>query len=193
MCGMLSPTWWPNTIQATLPIKRFYLIYQILATSWILPPTLTLCFIIYEAGGLIDVRIDHLKEVYDNIFETDNEEEQFKRFKLWVRYHQDIIGLCEHLNRISKRTIGHVLLIAAIVMGCIGNQLIKTLDIRDTIYEGKWYMCDERVKSWMPFVLLRCQKPMSLDALPLGSANYPLFLLIIKTTYSYITLLNQVV
>nr|QNH68040.1 odorant receptor 14 [Apriona germarii] len=112
-------------------------------------------------------------------------------------------------------------LICAIVFGTIGNQALKskplgallyllgyvvalflpchagqrlldeTLSVSDAVYESKWYDCDVRTMKDILFIIARCQNPQYLDALPLGSFNYPLFLLIVKTSYSYLTLLQQ--
>ncbi|CAH1978125.1 unnamed protein product [Acanthoscelides obtectus] len=38
---------------------------------------------------------------------------------------------------------------------------------------------------------MRTQKPAYLAALPLGTVNYALFMMIIRTSYSYLTLLNN--
>ncbi|KAJ8950580.1 hypothetical protein NQ314_007844 [Rhamnusium bicolor] len=67
----------------------------------------------------------------------------------------------------------------------------ETLSISDAVYEAEWYKADASTMKDVRFILARSQSPICLDALPLGSLNYPLFLLIIKTSYSYLTLMME--
>lgn len=50
------------------------------------------------------------------------------------------------------------------------------LGISNSIYSSKWYELDIRVRQWIPLLLLRTQKRIGLDAVPVGYLNYALFM-----------------
>nr|QNH68044.1 odorant receptor 19 [Apriona germarii] len=83
--------------------------------------------------------------------------------------------------------------ITALFLLCHGGQRItdETLSVADAVYNSRWYHGDAQIMRDMIIILARSQRPASLGALPLGAMNYSLFLMIIKTSYSYLTLLNQ--
>ncbi|KAJ8950581.1 hypothetical protein NQ314_007845 [Rhamnusium bicolor] len=67
----------------------------------------------------------------------------------------------------------------------------ETLSISEAIYDAQWYIVDAYTMKDIRFMLARSQIPVVFEALPLGSFNYPLFLAIIKTAYTYLTLIHQ--
>ncbi|XP_023027103.2 odorant receptor 30a-like isoform X2 [Leptinotarsa decemlineata] len=76
---------------------------------------------------------------------------------------------------------------------CDAGQMItdNTESIAEAVYDMKWYEADILTRKDLLFILIRTQKPMELDALPLGTLNYALYLMILKTSYSYVTLLTN--
>lgn len=50
------------------------------------------------------------------------------------------------------------------------------LSIGDGLYFSDWQKYSLEIKKMIPFVLLRCQKPVTLDAVPVGKLNNALFL-----------------
>ncbi|KAL1517992.1 hypothetical protein ABEB36_001682 [Hypothenemus hampei] len=76
-----------------------------------------------------------------------------------------------------------------------GQRLIdESLDLTNQIYDSKWYDMKPKIKRDIAFVLARCQKPMTLTGPPsMICLGHVLFNTIIKTSYSYLTLLNEMV
>nr|UTN00906.1 odorant receptor [Semanotus bifasciatus] len=127
------------------------------------------------------------------------------RLNLLVKYtigHMSLIAAIVFAsigNQIFKATkplaavlylIGYVV---SLFMIChAGQQLTdEVMSINYAVYDSKWYEADAKTMKDILFILMRSHKPVTLDALPLGALNYPLFLMIFKTSYSYLTLLNQ--
>nr|QXE93226.1 odorant receptor 49 [Eucryptorrhynchus scrobiculatus] len=76
-----------------------------------------------------------------------------------------------------------------------GQRLIdESLNLTEYVYDSRWYEIDPEIKRDVVFVLARCQKPIHLTTpASMGSLGYFLFSIMIKTSYSYLTLLNQMV
>ncbi|KAF7284539.1 hypothetical protein GWI33_021989 [Rhynchophorus ferrugineus] len=223
VCGTLSPAWWPNGDQIGFWAHTFLLTMQIVSGMIYLTSSFVLNTIPLEGYGLIISMIHHLKEQIIEIMEIENENEQEKRIKKMISYHQYIIQLSEDLNAICKVTIGHVYLIAALVIGCLGNQLLhqstpkalafiiaysvamfyschagqnisdESMSIGDAVYNSNWYEAKPKIRKYLVLMILRSQKPIKVDALPLGTADYPFYLMMLKTSYTYLTLLNETV
>ncbi|KAJ8961301.1 hypothetical protein NQ318_008987, partial [Aromia moschata] len=66
-----------------------------------------------------------------------------------------------------------------------------TSSIGDAVYSSRWYQSDAKTMKTCLLIMMRTNRPATLDALPLGKMDYQLFLMILKTSYSYLTLLNQ--
>ncbi|XP_066253224.1 uncharacterized protein [Euwallacea similis] len=240
VCGVLGPTWWPPNLEPTLVYKRLLLIYQMLALGYS-SCTLFVAFMIYHCTEFIGDRAVHLSELFQKICSISSSQEQFQSFRNWLDYHEDILELCGKLNKLTKRSLGHVTLIVAATIGSLGYQVVKDrspkclpyilaylslislmclcgqkledqviaqilpgsingdsplkqiMNIRHSVYLSKWYNCDMKVRKLLPLVLLRGQRKAVLDALPIGNVNFMLLLTVLKTTYSYITLLQQTI
>ena len=52
--------------------------------------------------------------------------------------------------------------------------LLQTCDIQDAVYASKWYIIDPKLAQDMKLILLRCQKPVFMEAVPFGIFNYNL-------------------
>ncbi|CAH1963363.1 unnamed protein product [Acanthoscelides obtectus] len=118
-----------------------------------------------------------------------------------------ISSYSDQLNRLVQATVGHVSLVAALVFGCIGNQIFKSkplgasvflagwviamfvichagqkirdesLSVTDAIYFSDWHRGTVEQKKDIAFMMFRSQKAIFFDALPFGSLNYPLFMM----------------
>ncbi|XP_072397501.1 uncharacterized protein [Diabrotica undecimpunctata] len=83
-------------------------------------------------------------------------------------------------------------LAAILLLAHTGERLMNfTYVLREDIYSSDWYLATPSVQKDVGFILFRCQKPLYLSALPLGTINYALFVMLLKTSYSYLTLLNS--
>ncbi|XP_050513941.1 odorant receptor 47b-like [Diabrotica virgifera virgifera] len=83
--------------------------------------------------------------------------------------------------------------LAALLLLChTGERLMNfTFSLREDICTSDWHLASPSVQKDVGFILLRCQQPLYLSALPLGAINYGLFVMMVKTSYSYLTLLNN--
>ncbi|KAL1506426.1 hypothetical protein ABEB36_005797 [Hypothenemus hampei] len=220
ICGVINPTWWPFKNPPTLLVKRFLLVYQILSAI-VTCNTFFVSLLIHQASNVIGDKADHLGHKFKQLCLISNEDDQFENFKLWVENHENTIRLCKKLNYVYIRTVGHVTLIGAATIAMLGYQLIKEEDykyvvdismslllvivicrsgeimtdkmtnIGVAVWLSNWTECNPKLKRWIPFILLRCQTKIEFDALPIGKANHALLLIIVKTSYSYLTLLRK--
>ncbi|KAJ8961300.1 hypothetical protein NQ318_008986, partial [Aromia moschata] len=78
---------------------------------------------------------------------------------------------------------GYVL---ALFLLCHAGQRLtdETRTIGCALYKSKWYKADAKIMRDVLLVLLRCKKPSILEAVPLGTMDYPCF-------YWYIDNLNN--
>ncbi|XP_019762286.1 odorant receptor 85b [Dendroctonus ponderosae] len=81
----------------------------------------------------------------------------------------------------------------AVFLVCQNGQKIRdqTYDIQDAVYKARWYDNITSTTKDSQLIMLRCQKPLCMDAIPFGIFNFSLLLVIIKTSYSYLTLINK--
>ncbi|KAG5871576.1 hypothetical protein JTB14_015279 [Gonioctena quinquepunctata] len=63
--------------------------------------------------------------------------------------------------------------------------------IGEVVYASKWYLNQPKMVRDVKFILSRCQKPIELNAFLFGTFGYPTFMMIVKTSYSYYTILRQ--
>nr|UTN00954.1 odorant receptor [Semanotus bifasciatus] len=206
-----------NSLMVRLPI----FLTQVVVSNTSLMAAAHLTFVMYEITEYLILHIKQLKQNLVEVFDAESSQECSDRLKFCVIYHLHILKLIERLSSISKFTIGDLSLTAAIVFGCIGNQIVKvksaasvayfvayvaalfyichsgqrvadeTHSLGYALYESKWHEADAKIMRDVVLVLCRCRKPGTLEALPLGDLNYPLFLMIMKSAYTYLTLLTQ--
>ncbi|XP_066248289.1 odorant receptor 67c-like [Euwallacea similis] len=222
MCGVLNPTWVPSQIHLTVLEKRFILVYQMMSSFFMACIVFTI-FLTYHASLLIADRANGLCTLFDEMCLIPNPETQFQAFTNWVNYHEDTIRLCSRLNKVYKKTVGHITLLVAVTLAFLGYQLMRDSSLKclvyisgylllifvcchsgqlledqmmkvgRAVYLSQWYHSSQEIREWIPFIILRSQQRIALDALPIGSANNILLLTVIKTTYSYLTLLQQTI
>ncbi|KAG5897910.1 hypothetical protein JTB14_014027 [Gonioctena quinquepunctata] len=63
--------------------------------------------------------------------------------------------------------------------------------IGDAVYTSNWYLSEPKMMRDVKFILSRCQKPIVLNAFLYGTFNYSTFVLGMKTSFSYYTILRQ--
>ncbi|KAH1008286.1 hypothetical protein HUJ05_008853 [Dendroctonus ponderosae] len=220
VCRTLTPLWWPeDDIEPGL--KTIIVICQLISCISYVPPSATLTYIIWEAGELIIAKIHHLKQLFESALDNDKLEIRRARLRFCIQYHQDIISTIEELNGAARKVCGQLSFVASIVFSCIGTQMLKeysihpmlhligyamavflvcqngqkirdqTYDIQDAVYKARWYDNITSTTKDSQLIMLRCQKPLCMDAIPFGIFNFSLLLVIIKTSYSYLTLINK--
>ncbi|KAJ8939192.1 hypothetical protein NQ318_012428 [Aromia moschata] len=81
-----------------------------------------------------------------------------------------------------ETTVGAVMhffgYIVLVFILCYSGQRMmqETAAIRDFLYALEWYQCEPELIRDLKFILARCQIPIVIEALPLGTLNYEFFL-----------------
>ncbi|XP_023017287.2 odorant receptor 4-like [Leptinotarsa decemlineata] len=222
ICGTISPIWLPVENVSTATRNLILLIQYILGNYMVIPPAI-ITFLVFETTELLICHIGFLKENILESLQCEKEELESNRLRFCITYHNHILRMANQLNYVVKFNVGHMSLICAMVFGCLGNQIFKTkpvgaaiflfgyivslfllcyagqritnesLSVAEVIYQSKWYEANTQMKKSILFSLARCQIPLTLDAWPLGNFCFPLFMMIVKTSYSYLMLLQQTI
>ncbi|CAH2000970.1 unnamed protein product [Acanthoscelides obtectus] len=194
---------------------------QVLIVYVFLMPAGQICFMFYESVMLIVTHIHHLEDHLKLLFREPDVQRRIVSLRNCVSYHAHIIRMADQLNRLLKTFAGHMSAVWAICFGCIGNQIFKSKPlgaalylggymialsffveagqsllsesetIADEIYKIDWHLGTVEEQKNVMFMLAKAQKPLTLSAEPFGNYQYSLFVLIVKTAYSYLTLLQQ--
>ncbi|XP_076271728.1 uncharacterized protein LOC143203450 isoform X2 [Rhynchophorus ferrugineus] len=220
VCDSVTPLWWP-TAEMNLWLKAFFTFCSLVSCEFYLPPSGIVSFLVWESVVLIQAKIAHLKELFRDCLNDEDPCRKREKLTNCIQYHLEIFRLCNELNNLSKWILGQLSFAAAVVIGCIVNQMIKqyaigstfhllgymlvvfltcqtgqimkdeTCDIQDALYEAKWVGSNKDIIKDLKFIMLRCQAPTHLRAIPLGTFDYSLWIVILKSSYSYITLLTK--
>ncbi|XP_072397497.1 odorant receptor 85c-like [Diabrotica undecimpunctata] len=71
----------------------------------------------------------------------------------------------------------------------------KIIDMTESIpvnmWNSNWYIADIKIRKDVQFAMLSAQRSFTLTALPLGTLDMPLLLLLLKSSYSYLTLVTN--
>ncbi|XP_072397462.1 uncharacterized protein [Diabrotica undecimpunctata] len=81
----------------------------------------------------------------------------------------------------------------SLTTNCITGQKIidKTESIPVNMWNSNWYKADIKIVKDVQFAMLSAQRQFTLTALPLGTLDMPLLLLLLKSSYSYLTLVTN--
>ncbi|XP_060520084.1 odorant receptor 85b-like [Cylas formicarius] len=198
-----------------------WFIYQVTTVFVLLSPSLLFFCLPWEAASHAVARLEHLRTDYLNVFKINSDEIKYTKLRLWIEHHQEILRVSAALSAATKLTIGHMSIIAGIIIGCLGTQALRegipksiifimgvlvgcfvvchagqsivdeTLGVSYTAYGVSWFKCDVKIQKAVLFIIMRTQKPVRLETIPFGAFDYALYLLIVKTSYTYLTVLNQ--
>nr|CAH7739235.1 unnamed protein product [Callosobruchus chinensis] len=77
----------------------------------------------------------------------------------------------------------------------ISGQTLQTESeaIAGKLYCTPWYLLSVEEQKIVMFMIMRAQIPLTLSAKPFGNYEYALFVIIVKTAYSYVTLLQSTI
>ncbi|KAF7267412.1 hypothetical protein GWI33_019361 [Rhynchophorus ferrugineus] len=219
ICGIVAPFWWPHNNINTL-FKSLIIFYQVYSIGVYVPPSATICFLPWECAKILSVKIDHLKTLFLHVFDCEDLAQKKKRLQFCILYHNEILRLAEETRERTRINVGQLSIVGAIVMSCIGNQMLKqysvgalihlagylvavyficeagqiikndTESVSDSIWSSRWHT-DLKLSKDLKIVIQRSQKPVTLTSYLLGDFDYGLLIVIIKTTYSYLTLLTR--
>ncbi|KAJ3648705.1 hypothetical protein Zmor_020486 [Zophobas morio] len=93
----------------------------------------------------------------------------------------------------SLVTFGNAIIVEIFMYCWFGNEVeIKSANIPVAIFHSDWLKAAEKTKKDMVFFLMRCQRPIKMSALNLFYLSLETFVRILRTSWSYFALLNQV-
>ncbi|CAG9862687.1 unnamed protein product [Phyllotreta striolata] len=123
-CGTLTQIRLPIEGEiSTLAINIIFLC-QLSLCIWACVETGNVFFLSHESSEFIICHITALKKHIIGIFNYEDEMSKREQLLHCIRYHKQIIEWGYDLNRLTKSTLGHMSLIAAIQVGMIGNQIL---------------------------------------------------------------------
>ncbi|CAG9764411.1 unnamed protein product [Ceutorhynchus assimilis] len=222
ICYTITPFWWPYGFKEFNPL--FYLLinaHQYITLMLWYPVAAMIIFIAVEAVAIIKAKIEHMQELFEETFATEDFSLQRKRMGICIRYHQEIIRLGTEMNVLFKKLFGQMSFLSAVVVSFICNQILRqysigatlhligywagicfichigqnvsddTYSVKDRAYSCKWYLNDPKLAKDLQLVILRSQKPVYMESIPFGNFSYSILITIIKTAYSYLTLINN--
>ncbi|XP_066251429.1 odorant receptor 49b-like [Euwallacea similis] len=219
ICGLVIPVWLPSGLADSTMFKRCVLLYQVftLLVGIMFTAILSLQ---NQVCQFIEDKTKHLSVLFNKINAAGTSTLQYQQFSFCMEYHQYILKLCEQLNHTSKKTLGHVTLSTSLVMSfflyhgmkgnypwfCYAGLFILNIGfmchtgqrledamskVGDSLYLSSWYDCCIEIRKMIPFVVMRSQRSVGLQAVPIGILNYVLFAVVMKTTYTYMNLINN--
>ncbi|KAL1493877.1 hypothetical protein ABEB36_009561 [Hypothenemus hampei] len=156
---------------------------------------------------MVKEKIRQLKENISEIFDDSNPKENLR---YCIKYHQAILqGYLGHMsfmsavvlsyllaNTIKNPDYGYIFDFAGYIFTqfvlCYAGQVIydETIDIKNAIWKSNWHR-DLTLAKDLQIVMMRSQKAMFLEGFLGGSFNFETWILILKTAYTYTTLLNS--
>ncbi|CAH1117470.1 unnamed protein product, partial [Phaedon cochleariae] len=218
-CGTFTPIWLPmETLPISLKVV-LSLIQYMLATH-VTTGTAISCAVTYTSTEYLISHKKYLKEKLLRVYKDDGFS-KFDKLKFCVDYHNHILGISRELDYLTNVTSGSMSLLCSIGFGCISNAVLKgkpfsgvvyligfvvalfllcysgqrlleeSLTVGDVAYETEWYTGTSKMAKLMQVIIARSQTPVTLAASPCGIYSIPLFVMILKASYSYMTLLSQ--
>ncbi|KAJ8950578.1 hypothetical protein NQ314_007842 [Rhamnusium bicolor] len=192
VCGTFNSIWLPFEGDKLI-VQIIIITIQGLLEYYVTSPAGVIFIIPWEAVEVLISHINHFKSNVLKIFEQSTVQGRSDKLKFCIQYHNHILSMSGELNNLVKYTSGFLSFTGAVIFGFTGNYLLNTLSMSEAIYDAQWYKADVNTMKDIRFMLARSQIPIVFEALPLGNFNYPLFLAIIKTAYSYMTLIHQTI
>ncbi|KAG5887762.1 hypothetical protein JTB14_016113 [Gonioctena quinquepunctata] len=220
VCGLFTYTWIPFDIDF-FPVKQIYLVSQLFGAHYVYMMAGLAAWMVLESVEHIATRIRHVTFLFNEALREENPKERRRKFNFAVRYHVAVLGLKHKLNQtysvfmfthmvmtgaimgygvyayVKGRNLSSFLLaigwLIGLLMDCHSGQRIEdeSISVGTALYEADWSNCEIELKKDIKFVLMRCRRPMLLKAASFGIMDHPMFLAVLKASYSYITLLSQ--
>nr|QNH68039.1 odorant receptor 13 [Apriona germarii] len=220
ICGLIGNIWLPIDLNGT-PYKHMYYIFQVYCSFVLYHTSSLISFSMLETVGHVILRFRHVKNVFLEALSERQHSVRVEKFKNAVRYHVTVMRIAKLVNSSFNMCMFVHVLLSGAVLGCGGYRLLKdfslgaicmcvgwflamsmvcyggqklreeSMSIGDAIYESNWPHLNKELQKDIMLVILRCQTPISLHGGPFGYMSYTTILTILKTSYSYLTLLSQ--
>ncbi|XP_049825805.1 odorant receptor 4-like [Aethina tumida] len=216
-CGCFVPTIFPFNINV-FPVYQLLFLFEYISSFHILIGGAYIMLLAYEIVLYIGSRMNHLCLILESIPNEGDENVQKQTMKHCIRYHQQINRTINELTGLYKKVFAihaiftavvfalqaklasenvssriHIAcwLIAIFLMCHSGQELThigETLGEK-IMYMCKWYKLNTSLQKDLMLMLLHTQKPVIFPAGYFATLNYNLFITIVKTAYSYWTLI----
>ncbi|XP_074030521.1 uncharacterized protein [Leptinotarsa decemlineata] len=220
VCGLFSYTWMPFDINHT-PVKQIYLALQLLGNHHIYMLAGLLAWQVFETIQHIVVRIRDVKSFFINALDETDCQQRREKFNFAVKYHNAILSLEDKLNdAFSIFMFTHMVLTSAVIgtgiycffrrkslssflvcmgwfwglmMDCFSGQRLQdeSLELAAAVYNSPWHDFETEMIRDVMFVIMRSRNSMKLRAAAFGVMDREMFLVVMKATYSYITLMRS--
>ncbi|XP_060530888.1 uncharacterized protein LOC132704718 [Cylas formicarius] len=158
-------------------------------------------------------------ELFDN--PDEDLEHLKKRMTFYIEYHIELLSLAEEFNNafsslrpcsaggalviafiltqlLNTYNLGAITHVAGWIIGifllCRAGQILQDSlgAIGEAAYFSKWYeLNNASIKRTIQLLILRGQKPTYLEAMPVGNHDFDFFARLSKTSYTYLTVMNQ--
>nr|CAI5825222.1 unnamed protein product [Callosobruchus analis] len=160
-CGTYTPIWLPFDMDT-----RIIYVLQMFFTCFIPIPSAVLCFMFVQVAELIISHLSYLKEQIEYVFDEPNANLRVAKLRRCSMNLGAIIFLCGYM-------------VALFCFSYAGQRLKdESVSICDVLYKLKWYRITAYEQRNVLYMTVRSQYPLILDATPLGSYGYPLFLMV---------------
>nr|ALR72562.1 odorant receptor OR17 [Colaphellus bowringi] len=220
ICGLVGPTWLPFEFDY-FPLKQIVYGYQVYCSFVIFQLAGHLSYTLMESVEHLIIRFEHVGHTFVEALNEKNSYTRREKFYVAIQYHNDVIQMGKLLNScFAPSLIVHISLTGPVLgvagyrflteipldstclffgwmfstfIVCRGGQRLSeaSLAVGDVIYRVNWYNLETDLQRDLKMVMLRSRKPVYLRAGPFGPMTYSTIVTILKTCYSYITLLKQ--
>ncbi|EFA10704.1 hypothetical protein TcasGA2_TC011882 [Tribolium castaneum] len=184
ICGMIVPFWAPFDID-WFPLKQIFWFDQLLGIYIIIKGGAAVSITTFEVAQYICLKIKHLNSLLRQAFDDPHEEVIEKRLLHCIRYQQHII------RKKASELLSILQAGFAAFSSAVTRVISESLTIPDAALDSKWYEAPIKSQKMLLLLLVRSQKAFNLHATPVGIMSFALFVALLKTSYSYFTLLHQ--
>ncbi|EFA10703.1 odorant receptor 85c [Tribolium castaneum] len=220
ICGMIVPFWAPFDID-WFPLKQIFWLNQLLGIYIIIKGGAAVSITTFEVAQYICLKIKHLNRLLREAFDDPCDVVVEQKLLHCIRYQQHIIRTNELFNVCFKHCNGCYVVMVGIIIASLLNQILKeksvgalvhfagwicsfficchagqaviseSLTIPEAALDSHWYEAPVKYKKVLLLLLVRSQKAFNLQATPIGIMSFDLFIALLKTSYSYFTLLHK--
>ncbi|XP_044271235.1 odorant receptor 85b-like [Tribolium madens] len=220
ICGLIVPFWAPFNIE-WFPLKHIIWINQLFGLYIIITGGAAVSMTTFEVAQYICLKIKHLNRLLREAYDDPREEVIENKLLHCIRYQQHIIRTNELFNVCYKHCNGCYVVMVGIIIASLLNQILKeksvgavihfagwicsfficchagqavlseSLTVPQAALNSKWYEAPLKSQKELLLLLVRSQKAFNLQATPVGIMSFDLFITLLKTSYSYFTLLHQ--
>ncbi|KAG5899389.1 hypothetical protein JTB14_036877 [Gonioctena quinquepunctata] len=133
---------------------------------------------------------DVLEDGTENIINL-NEDDVVRSLKTFIAEHTGIIENVVDLNESLKYLMLLEFLMNSVQIASLLVQLLTSAELSIALYQSTWYEHSTTVKKYIHMMMLRSQKPLTLQIGPFYPMTMATALSTMKAAYSYVTILSK--